>query len=119
MFDHVGLLVRDIDASRRFYSAALAPLGHSIDSSGTGIGPKDAPALWLHESKGTVGRNVHIAFRASTRDAVDAFHRAGMTAGGRDNGAPGLRTDYGAHYYAAFLIDPDGNNVEAVCLRER
>lgn len=118
MFDHIGLRVRDIEISRRFYRAALAPLGHVQDDSGTGFGPKAAPSLWLHETKGQQTSGTHVAFRASSRDAVERFHRAGLEAGGRDNGKPGLRADYSPTYFAAFLIDPDGNNVEAVCLSE-
>jgi len=118
MYDHIGLRVKDIAASSRFYAAALAPLGHVAGSAGdgyAGFGPKDAAALWLHAWKGGEGTGVHVCFKASNRAAVDAFHAAGLKAGGKDNGKPGLRTDYGPNYYGAFLIDPDGNNVEAVC----
>ena len=113
MYDHIGLKVKDIDASARFYEAALAPLGLVRD--GTGFGPKGAPALWLYEG-GHAKNGTHVAFAAKTRAAVDTFHAAGVKAGGKDNGAPGLRTDYSPKYYAAFLVDPDGNNVEAVCM---
>ncbi len=119
MYDHLGLRVKNLGASLRFYEAALLPLGHAIcmqDEHGAGIGPKGEPALWLHAQAKSAGSGVHVAFRAADREAVDRFHRAGLQAGGRDNGAPGLRVDYSPHYYAAFLIDPDGNNVEAVCL---
>lgn len=119
MYDHIGLQVKDLDASVRFYTAALAGLGHvlsSRDESGAGFGPPGAPALWLYVSKGATGRGVHVAFRAKERQAVDLFYRSGREAGGKDNGAPGLRTDYSPTYYAAFLLDPDGNNVEAVCM---
>ena len=92
----------------------LAPLGYVRDESGTGFGPQGQPALWL--SKGT-GGPVHIAFRAADRQAVDRFYAAGLKAGGHDNGKPGLRADYSPDYYAAFLLDPDGNNVGAVCLK--
>jgi len=118
MYDHLGIKVRDLAASIRFYEAALAPLGHvlgSHDDSYAGIGPADAPALWLYASQGSKGPGTHIAFRAISHKAVDAFYKAGLKAGASDNGGPGLRPDYSPTYYAAFLIDPDGNNVEAVC----
>jgi len=118
MYDHLGLQVKDLDASLRFYEAVLAPLGHVVDSryeGGAGLGPKGAAALWLYENAKARG-GTHVAFRAEDRAAVDAFHAAGVASGGRDNGAPGLRLDYAPTYYAAFLIDPDGNNVEAVCM---
>jgi catechol 2,3-dioxygenase-like lactoylglutathione lyase family enzyme len=118
MYDHIGLKVKDLDAAVRFYEAALGPLGCVKGSSGdgyAGIGPKDNPGLWLYAG-GKSGQGAHVAFRAKDRAAVDGFHQAGLRAGGRDNGAPGLRKDYSPTYYAAFLIDPDGNNVEAVCL---
>ncbi|MGH2522583.1 MAG: VOC family protein [Anaerolineales bacterium] len=118
MYDHIGLKVKDLAASRRFYEAALAPLGHvlgSQDDSYAGIGPPGAPALWLYAAKDAKGPGTHIAFRAAGHQAVDAFYRAGLKAGASDNGGPGPRPDYSPTYYAAFLIDPDGNNVEAVC----
>ena len=118
MFDHIGLRVKDLEAAARLYKAMLAPLGHVPGASGdgyAGFGPKDKPALWLHEDRKAAG--AHVALRAENREAVDAFHKAGLKAGAKDNGKPGLRTDYGPTYYAAFLIDPDGNNVEAVCMR--
>ena len=120
MYDHIGLKVKDLDGSVRFYSGVLAALGHvlcSRDDAGAGFGPKGEPALWLNKANGAAGPGAHVAFRAPDRGAVDKFHAAGLKAGGKDNGAPGLRADYGPKYYAAFLIDPDGNNVEAVCLR--
>jgi len=120
MYDHIGLKVSDIGASVRFYEAALKPLGHEVgsrDESSAGLGPADAPALWLLLDKASAGRGTHVAFRAPDRAAVDRFYRDGLKAGGRDNGAPGLRKDYSPTYYAAFLFDPDGNNVEAVCTR--
>ena len=119
MFDHLGLQVANLEASVRFYQAALAPLGHvlgSRDESSAGLGPKDAPALWLYASK-TASGHTHVAFAAADRAAVERFHAAALAAGGRDNGAPGVRADYSPSYYAAFVLDPDGNNVEVVCLR--
>ena len=118
MFDHVGLKVKDSIVSARFFKAVLAPLGYVPDSSGTGFGLRDAPALWLYQSESTRGGGTHLAFLAKSRGAVDRFHREGLKAGGRSNGEPGVRADYSPNYYAAFLIDPDGNNVEAVCLTE-
>lgn len=120
MYDHIGLKVKDLDASVRFYTAALAPLGHGLcsrDESSAGFGPPGAPSLWLYRTAGPLGPGVHVAFRAPDRKAVDRFHEAGLLAGGGDHGPAGLRADYSPTYYAAFLIDPDGNNVEAVCLR--
>ena len=116
MYDHIGLKVEDLDAAVDFYRAALKPLGHvlaSRDATGAGLGPPGEPALWLY--RGAPAAKVHVAFRAADRRAVDRFHASGLEAGGRDNGRPGPRTDYSPTYYAAFLIDPDGNNVEAVC----
>jgi catechol 2,3-dioxygenase-like lactoylglutathione lyase family enzyme len=120
VFDHIGLKVRELDKSVAFYRAALAPLGHEVaseDSEAAGIGPAGEPALWLYAAQNMLGPATHVAFRAADREAVDRFHAAGLRAGGRDNGKPGLRKDYAPTYYAAFLIDPDGNNVEAVCMR--
>jgi catechol 2,3-dioxygenase-like lactoylglutathione lyase family enzyme len=102
MYDHIGLKVANLDASVR-------------DGSGAGFGPKGEPALWLYLDQAASGAGAHIAFRAPGHDAIRKFHAAGLKAGGRDNGAAGPRADYSASYFAAFLIDPDGNNVEAVC----
>ena len=118
MYDHIGLRVKNLDASVRFYTAALAPLGYvlsSRDDSGAGFGPRDAPALWLYPDKGSAGASAHIAFRAPDHAAIERFHSEGLKSGGRDNGGAGPRADYSPTYFAAFLIDPDGNNVEAVC----
>ena len=119
MFDHIGLKVSNLEASIRFYRGALAPLGSQLDSSGdgyAGFGPEGQPALWLYANPGSVSAGTHVALRAANRAAVDRFHAQGLAAGGRDNGAPGVRSDYGPRYYAAFLLDPDGYNLEAVCL---
>ena len=119
MYDHVGLRVSDLGASVRFYRAALAPLGCELcseDAASAGLGPPGAPALWLVRAEDVGERGAHLAFRAPDRAAVERFFERGLQAGGRDNGAPGLRSDYGPSYFAAFLVDPDGNNVEAVCL---
>ncbi|MEO8557795.1 MAG: VOC family protein [Rhodospirillales bacterium] len=118
MYDHIGLRVKDIEASKKFYAALLAPLGYGLENDGegyAGFGRKGAPALWLHSTSMKTGLGGHIAFKAADRKAVDDFHKAGLKAGGQDNGAPGVRTDYSPKYYAAFVIDADGNNLEAVC----
>ena len=117
MFDHIGLRVKDIEKAKKLYAAMLAPLGSVLGPSGegyAGFGPKDKPKLWLHLDQ--KGGGAHVCFRAESRDAVDKFHAAGLKAGAKDNGKPGLREDYGPKYYASFLVDPDGNTVEAVCL---
>ncbi len=118
MFDHIGLRVRDLEAASKLYEAMLKPLGHvpgARDKTYAGFGPKDKPALWLHLDGQKAG--AHVALRAPDRAAVDSFFEKGIKAGAKDNGKPGLRTDYGPKYYAAFLVDFDGNNVEAVCMR--
>ena len=118
MYDHIGLKTANLDASVRFYTAALAPLGDGLcsrDETGAGFGPKDAPALWLYLHNGPAAAGTHIAFRAPDHAAIRKFHAEGLKAGGRDNGGAGPRVDYSPTYFAAFLIDPDGNNVEAVC----
>ncbi len=117
MYDHLGLKVQDLAASVAFYKAVLAPLGFELcsqDAGGAGFGPKGAAALWLYAGRKGQNPGTHVAFKATSRAAVEGFHRAGLKAGGQENGKPGLRADYSPTYYAAFLIDPDGNNVEAV-----
>ncbi len=112
LFDHVHLRVADLAASKRFYRAVLAALGRA-DAFVEGDRHFAADELWVDEAEGPVSR-IHLAFQAADREAVRAFHRAAVDAGGRDNGAPGLRK-YGPNYYAAFVIDPDGHNIELVC----
>ena len=119
MFDHIGLHVRDLTTSISFYTAALAPLGFvlcSRDDTSAGFGPKGAPALWLYAAPKSKPTPIHVAFTSSKRPPVDKFHAAGVSSGGKDNGKPGVRADYSPTYYAAFVVDPDGNNVEAVCV---
>jgi catechol 2,3-dioxygenase-like lactoylglutathione lyase family enzyme len=113
--DHLTVKVRDYEASKRFYLAALAPFDpkvYEIDGPSWGIGPEGSEDLWI--APGEPSGPVHIAFAAPDRETVDAFHAAALAAGGRDNGAPGLRPQYHAGYYGAYVLDPDGNNVEAV-----
>jgi catechol 2,3-dioxygenase-like lactoylglutathione lyase family enzyme len=124
MIDHTGIIASDFNKSKEFYSAALAAIGYALlmelpasitgrtDVAGFGEPPK--PDFWI--SKGTPNNPpVHVAFRALTRAMVDAFYKAAISAGGRDNGVPGLRSHYHPHYYGAFVLDPDGHNVEVVC----
>ena len=117
MFDHLGFAVRDLAKTRMFYAAALAPLGMGVQFEQPGLVafglPRD-PRLWFYD-KGDGPTGVHIALRAANHAAVDAFHAAALAAGGTDNGAPGLRPHYTPTYYGAFVIDPDGHNLEAVC----
>jgi catechol 2,3-dioxygenase-like lactoylglutathione lyase family enzyme len=112
--DHFGINASDYAKSKAFYAAALQPLGLKVlmdFGEAVGIGG-DFPFLWL--SAGNPG-HVHLAFRAESRAEVDAFYAAAIAAGGKDNGKPGLRTEYSPDYYAAFVLDPDGHNIEAVC----
>lgn len=119
MFDHLGLHVKDLSKSSRFYEAVLAPLGYTAGAkdatSASFTGPPGAPALYLYLSRTSAGEGTHLAWTAKDRASVKRFHEGGVSAGGKDNGAPGVRADYAENYYAAFLLDPDGNNVEAVC----
>lgn len=124
MFDHVGFAVSDLKASKHFYDETLKPLGISIlfevtpemtgdADSHYGYGVEHA-RFWIGPGPNPPS-SVHVAFAAETRKRVDAFYTAALGAGGTDNGAPGLRPHYGEHYYGAFVRDPDGNNIEAVC----
>jgi catechol 2,3-dioxygenase-like lactoylglutathione lyase family enzyme len=121
MFDHVSIGVADIARSKKFYDAALKPLGFTLLSDGEsslGYGEK-AVQLWLGATrkpvKADMDSGLHFCFAAKDRAAVDAFHAAAVKAGGKDNGKPGVRADYGPKYYAAFAIDPDGYRIEAYC----
>ena len=117
MLDHVVIRVSDFEQSKRFYAAALSPLGYELlmepSVSAAGFGRQGKPDFWIHQ--GDRGQPVHIAFAADDRARVDAFHEEALAAGGRNNGGPGLRPEYHQSYYAAFVFDPDGNNIEAVC----
>ena len=125
MLDHMGLGVSDSARSRSFYEQAQAPLGISVvmevtpeqtgGHAAAGFGKGRKPFFWI--ARGDVSGNIHVAFAADSRAEVDAFYRAALAAGGRDNGAPGLRAHYHPRYYGAFVLDPDGHNIEAVCHR--
>jgi catechol 2,3-dioxygenase-like lactoylglutathione lyase family enzyme len=124
MIDHVSIGVGDLKRSRAFYDAVLAPLGYRrrfdlIDTSGYGPDlphplKEQALPFWIGHAPDGSALNGHVCFKAPDRAAVKAFHKAALGAGGRDNGAPGLRPQYHANYYAAFVVDPDGNRIEAV-----
>ncbi len=130
--DHINLRVADYVRSREFYQAALAPLGYRLameGSSGAGFSKGPIPAFWVKQGEpagpagaiaptplqGCGGPQVHVAFSGESRAMVDAFHRAALAAGARDNGPPRIRAEYHANYYGAFVLDPDGYNIEAVC----
>jgi catechol 2,3-dioxygenase-like lactoylglutathione lyase family enzyme len=116
MIDHIGVTVTDLDKSIAFYTKALAPLGYELVMKWeqfAGFGVRGKPDLWI--GKGSPSDKIHVAFRAAGRAQVRAFYEAAMAAGGTDNGAPGPRPHYHEHYYGAFVRDPDGHNVEAVC----
>jgi catechol 2,3-dioxygenase-like lactoylglutathione lyase family enzyme len=116
VIDHVGINVTDIEASKRFYEAALAPLGYvkiADFEEAVGFGQPGKPDFWL-ETRGTPG-TTHIAILSLDRATVRAFHEAALAAGGKDNGAPGPRPQYHETYYGGYVLDPDGHNVEAVC----
>jgi len=125
MLDHIGINVSDVERSKGFYEAALAPLGMSVqmhvtpemsggEYQGFGFGTNGKPEFWIG---GPLPPHcgMHVAFTAKTRVEVDGFYAAAMAAGGKDNGAPGIRAHYHPDYYGAFVLDPDGNNIEAVC----
>ena len=119
MFDHVGFGVSDYALSKAFFLKALQPFGLGMvmeGDHGIGIGPTGKPALWMFQSTEKLAP-LHLAFTAENRQQLQDFYRAALAAGGRDNGAPGLRPQYHPNYYGAFVIGPDGHNVEAVCHR--
>ena len=125
MIDHIGFPVADYERAKAFYTRVLAPLGYTlimeIDADKTesaspaaGFGANGKPDFWIG-GEGGIDRPLHVAIAAKDRATVDAFYQAALAAGGRDNGSPGLRPHYHAHYYGAFVLDPDGHNIEAVC----
>ena len=123
MIDHIGIPVSDFARAKAFYAKALAPLGyvlvmevmqHENDAPAAGFGIDGKPDFWIG-GEGGLNKPVHVAILAKTRSMVDAFHRAALAAGGTDNGPPGLRPHYHPNYYGAFVRDPDGHNIEAVC----
>jgi catechol 2,3-dioxygenase-like lactoylglutathione lyase family enzyme len=126
MIDHIGLAVKDMGRAKAFYAEALKPLGIGVimevtaEQTGAdahaGFGKDNKAFFWIGTGEKPRG-GTHVAFTTGTRAEVDAFYRAALAAGGRDNGAPGPRPHYHEHYYGAFVLDPDGNNIEAVCHR--
>jgi catechol 2,3-dioxygenase-like lactoylglutathione lyase family enzyme len=119
--DHLTVPVKDLKAARAFYQAALRPLGMRINldfTSAFGMGSKKENIFWLAQDRQAAGRG-HYALRVENPEEVDAFHAAAMRAGGKDNGAPGPRPDYGPNYYAAYIKDREGNNIEVVCYQKR
>src|SRR5690349_8470049 len=120
MLDHVGFGVSDYARSKAFYEQALAPLGIALlmepRGAAAGFGADGKPFFWLEAGR-AVATALHVAFPCEDRATVDAFHAAALAAGGTDNGAPGVRAMYHPNYYGAYVLDPDGNNIEAVCHR--
>jgi catechol 2,3-dioxygenase-like lactoylglutathione lyase family enzyme len=124
MIDHIGFPVSDYARAKAFYTKVLAPLGYSLvmevmqeerpGDRAAGFGANGKPDFWIG-SEGALNKPVHIAIQGKDRATVDAFYKAALAAGGRDNGAPGLRAHYHPNYYGAFVLDPDGHNIEAVC----
>jgi catechol 2,3-dioxygenase-like lactoylglutathione lyase family enzyme len=117
MLDHIGIGVSDYAASKAFFLEALRPLGVAVVMEGPyglGMGQNGKPTLWMSQSAEKPA-HLHLAFTAQSRKQVEEFYRAALEAGGKDNGAPGVRPHYHANYYGAFVIGPDGHNVEAVC----
>ncbi|MET0443277.1 MAG: VOC family protein [Pseudorhodoplanes sp.] len=123
MIDHIGFPVSDYERAKSFYVKALAPLGyglvkevqqHQNDAKACGFGISGKPDFWIG-GEGGLDRPLHVAIAAKDRASVDAFHKAALSAGGRNNGAPGIRAHYHPNYYGAFVLDPDGHNIEAVC----
>jgi catechol 2,3-dioxygenase-like lactoylglutathione lyase family enzyme len=115
MIDHIVVKVKSFAKSKAFYEAALKPLGYRVAmefGEGAGFGESDHPEFWIGAGAGSP---VHVAFTAKDRKTVDAFHKSAVAAGGKDNGPPGIRKDYHPNYYGAFVLDLDGNNIEAVC----
>ena len=116
MIDHIGIAVTDTAVSKAFFTKALAPLGYVVVmefEEVVGMGVDGKPDFWMQA--GAPGQSLHVAFHCENRKSVDAFYHAAIAAGGKDNGGPGLRPHYHPNYYGAFVFDPDGNNIEAVC----
>jgi catechol 2,3-dioxygenase-like lactoylglutathione lyase family enzyme len=123
MIDHIGFPVSDYQRAKDFYAKALAPLGYTLvmevtqeqgQAAAAGFGADGKPDFWIG-GEGGMNKPLHVAILAGDRSTVDAFYRAALAAGGRDNGAPGVRSHYHPDYYGAFVLDPDGHNIEAVC----
>jgi len=125
MIDHIGFAVSEFERARSFYAKALAPLGYTLimevgadqteaGAPAAGFGTGGKPDFWIG-GEGKLEKPLHVAIVAKDRASVDAFHREALAASGKDNGAPGLRPQYHPNYYGAFVLDPDGHNIEAVC----